>query len=76
MITEQLTAATTATAIRVTLMVQSGRDVGDDVALAKRARWAVRVELAARELIPAPSERATRMLRAIEARRAEMLTQR
>jgi hypothetical protein len=68
--------ANTAHAIRVTLMAQSGLDVGEDAALAKRARWAVRVELAARELIPAPSERATRMLRAIESRRAELLTRR
>jgi len=65
--------ASTALAIRVTLAAQTDVDVGEHSALARRARWAVRVELAAREMIPAPSERATRMLRAIESRRAEML---
>jgi hypothetical protein len=65
--------ASTAETVRVTLLAQLGGDVPEALtSLARRARWAVRVELAARELIPAPPVKATRMCRAVEARRAEL----
>jgi hypothetical protein len=65
--------ASTADAIRVTLAVQLGHEVGEEhAALAKRARWNVRVEMAARELIPPPPPKASRMARAVEARREEL----
>ena len=65
--------ASTADAIRVTLAVQLGHEVGEEhAALAKRGRWATKVELAARELTPPPPAKAARMARAVEARREEL----
>jgi hypothetical protein len=69
--------ASTADAIRVTLAVQLGHEVDEEhAALAKRGRWATKVELAARELTPPPPARAARMARAVEARREELATRR
>jgi hypothetical protein len=69
--------ASTADTIRVTLAVQLGHEVGEEhAALAKRGRWRVRVELAARELTPPPPAKAARMARAVEARREELATRR
>lgn len=60
-------------AIRVTLAAQLGHEVPDESQpLARRARRAVRVELAARDLTPPPPSRAARMVQAVEARRAEL----
>lgn len=65
--------ASTAETIRVTLAAQLGGALEDDAtALARRGRYAVKVELAARDLTPPPPARATRMCRAVEARRAEL----
>jgi hypothetical protein len=64
--------ASTAETVRVVIAVQLGHEVAEEQApLAKRARYAVKVELAARELTPPPAK-AARMARAVEARREEL----
>jgi len=65
--------ASTADTVRAAMAFAVGEPVADG-SLARRARRAARVELAARGLTPDPPPRAATMVRAVEARRAVLAT--